>query len=166
MKPEAHGPRSPILYSARVSHQPLLFLKPSSCKLNTVTMRCYAMLWMLQEFLLLCSLFQRKLCHLLIAERTIEHIIREKRRAILNYFRLFLLYLFSCIGNLYRKDKRRVFSSVQKPIFSCLYIFHVEQSLEQYNVHVTVCACCLWCLNNSAAVHHHQRSAVVDQCSQ
>lgn len=55
-------------------------------------------IWMLQEFILLYSLFQRMLCHLLIAKRTwtykkkIEHI--WKRRAILNYFWLFCYIYF------------------------------------------------------------------------
>lgn len=50
---------------------------------------------MLQEFILLYSLFQRMLCHLLIAKENIERIL--KKEAILNYFLAFLLYLFSCI---------------------------------------------------------------------
>lgn len=50
-------------------------------------------IWMLQEFILLYSLFQRMLCHLLIAKRTIEHI--WKRRAILNYFlAFFAIFIF------------------------------------------------------------------------
>lgn len=50
-------------------------------------------IWMLQELILLYSLFQRMLCHLLIAKRTIEHI--WKRRAILNYFMAFFaIFIF------------------------------------------------------------------------
>lgn len=44
-------------------------------------------IWMSQGLILLFSLFQRMLCHLWIAKRTIEHI--WKRRAILNYFLAF-----------------------------------------------------------------------------
>ncbi len=62
------------------------------------------------------SLFQRMLCHLLIAEKTIEHIIRKKR-AILNYFRLFCDIYFLVLEIFIEGKKDKYFSSVQKPIF-------------------------------------------------
>lgn len=113
---------------------------------------------MLQEFILLYSLFQRMLCHLLIAKKNYWTYI--KKRAILNYFWLFLLYLFSCIRILFvggKKSKNVFFISAKNLFSSFLYNFDVLSETLKSNMMmlmmtkmfpVTVSACCLCCLND------------------
>lgn len=130
---------------------------------------------MLQEILLLYSLFQRMLCHLLIAKRNIEHIL--KRRAILNYFWLFLQYLFSCIRIFFVGGKigKMYFSLVRKTYFfpfCTLSMFKQNFKSNMMMFHVTVSACCLCCLKDGC-VHYDPPSLCpppicggLDQCSQ
>ena len=93
---------------------------------------------MLQEFTLLYSLFQRMLCHLLIAERNIEHILKKKKKSYYKlFFWLFLLYLFSCIRIFFVGGKRKknvFFISARTYFFLFVHFFHVKQSLKQYDV--------------------------------
>lgn len=80
-------------------------------------------IWMLQEFILLYSLFQRMLCHLLIAKRTWtykKNWTYMKKKSYFKLFLAFLLYLFSCIRIFFVGGKKRqkvYFSLVRKTYF-------------------------------------------------
>lgn len=119
-------------------------------------------IWMLQEFILLYSLFQRMLCHLLIAKRTWtykKNWTYMKKKSYFKLFLAFLLYLFSCIRIFFvggKKKTKSVFFISAKNLFSSfLYNFDVLSETLKSNMMmmmimfpVTVSACCLCCLND------------------